>query len=272
MNFGGAAYIRRRRYDVHHLLIAAAILVTGRLPGGTGHRPSFGKCGTLRPRGGIAITPAQPGRLTVQAHLPAPAWWNGARRGRISGRFRVLPRGQHRARPASAGRGGRRRLAGRWRRRLVLGGDARGAGPPVRPRAGRRSRSPPSARKHGRLLACPISLGHRPAWPRPAAGSTSPLDPACASGTGGHHRGPLLARELQPNRPARVRRRAGDVPGAAERPVDVAMTDTAILLSQGRPSGGRFEVVGSVRPASSTVPSTTRARPMRRCWTRSSRP
>jgi polar amino acid transport system substrate-binding protein len=39
------------------------------------------------PGGTHAITPAKPGRLTVEVHLPAPGWWNGDRVDRIADGF-----------------------------------------------------------------------------------------------------------------------------------------------------------------------------------------
>ena len=37
----------------------------------------IGNCEVTGPAGSHSIQPAHPGRLTVQVHLPAPAWWNG---------------------------------------------------------------------------------------------------------------------------------------------------------------------------------------------------
>jgi polar amino acid transport system substrate-binding protein len=47
----------------------------------------IGKCVLYGPKGEFSITPAKPGQLTVETHLPAPAWWNGDRADEIEDGF-----------------------------------------------------------------------------------------------------------------------------------------------------------------------------------------
>lgn len=47
----------------------------------------IGKCVLYGPKGAFSIMPAKPGQLTVETHLPAPAWWNGDRADEIEDGF-----------------------------------------------------------------------------------------------------------------------------------------------------------------------------------------
>lgn len=47
----------------------------------------IGNCVLYGPKGEFSIAPAKPGQLTVQTHLPAPAWWNGGRADEIADGF-----------------------------------------------------------------------------------------------------------------------------------------------------------------------------------------
>ena len=191
----------------------------------------------------------RPGRLTVQVHLPAPGLVERRPRGRDHRRLRVLPRRQHRlsARPRP-GRGRQRRLAGhRWRaprsgRRCSA---ARSCSSTWR---WRRSRSRPSARSEVDF-SVPYYRSDIGVMAKAGRGlDLQPLDPGCASGVQAGTTGAAFVGRLQPHRrrgSSATRRRCSW--RCSRRRIDVAMTDTAILLSQAAMSGGRFEVIGPVR-------------------------
>ena len=121
----------------------------------------IGNCALYGPKGQFAITPAQAGQLTVQTHLPAPAWWNGAARGRNQGRIRILHGGQHRQSSGPrAPAGGGRRLAVAGGGQLVLGCHPRWAEAAVRSGAGR-DLDHRRAQAGGRFLRALFRVGHR---------------------------------------------------------------------------------------------------------------
>ena len=207
----------------------------------------IGNCEVTGSKAAFPIVPAAPGALTVQVHLPAPAWWNGDTPDRIADGFEyclaaniAYRTGLDRVEVVNVSWPGHRRG------RVVLGGDAGRPDAEVRPgpvgdldhaRAGARrwrSRSPTTA---------PTSAS----WPRPAAGlDLDAARPSCASGSTRAPPAPPSSRSGSAC--SRRPREFGDTPAMfmalQSGRIDVAMTDTAILLSQAAMSGGRFEVIG----------------------------
>ena len=65
----------------------AAMLVCAMVAGQGPAAAAIGKCALYGKKGQFAIAPAQPGKLTVETHLPAPAWWNGDRADQVENGF-----------------------------------------------------------------------------------------------------------------------------------------------------------------------------------------
>jgi polar amino acid transport system substrate-binding protein len=62
----------RLRHTATMALSAALLLTLAPALGAT-----IGKCELYGKKGEVAFTPAKPGQLTVEVNLPAPGWWNG---------------------------------------------------------------------------------------------------------------------------------------------------------------------------------------------------
>lgn len=210
----------------------------------------FGKCAVLGPAGTHAITPAVPGKLTVQAHLPAPGWWNGARADEITDGFEYCLAANiaHRlgfaglevvdvAWPGTAGG------ASFWQAMLAAQDrpfDLALAEISITPeRAQQVDFSVPYYRSDIGLMAkkgADLDLA-----------ALDGLRLGVQAGTTG------AAFGLQKLQQKYAVRQFGDAPSMflalQSGAIDLAMTDTAILLSQAAASGGRFEVVGQFATA-----------------------
>ena len=59
------------------LRAAGAAMLTLGILGGVQAQGGLGTCLLTGQKGAVSITPARPGRLTVETNLPSPGWWNG---------------------------------------------------------------------------------------------------------------------------------------------------------------------------------------------------
>jgi polar amino acid transport system substrate-binding protein len=205
----------------------------------------IGNCEVTGPAGSHSIQPAHSGRLTVQVHLPAPAWWNGDVAHRISDGFEYCLAANiaHRVGLAqlevvNVAWPGTAAGASFWD--AILGAqdlpfDLALSEISITPeRAQQVAFSVPYYRTDIGVMAKAgreLDLGDRRALRIGVqAGTTGAL---------------FVDTQLRPERPAR---KFGDAPSMftalQSGAIDVAMTDTAILLSQAADSGGRFTVVG----------------------------
>ena len=181
------------------------------------------------------MTPAKPGQLTVEVNLPAPGWWNGDTPDTIKDGYEYCMAANiaHRARPGQ-GRGGQRRL-GRAGRRPDQGLRPR----PVADLDHRR------AQEGGRLLGALLRLRHRRAGEEGHQGrraSIKGLRIGVQQATTGAD---FVDQKLKPTTPAKVFPDTPSMFTALQAgQIDVAMTDTAIVLGQAAVSNGLFVVVG----------------------------
>lgn len=225
--------------------VGAYLLIAGAMSGPAAAEDRIGECALAGPAGTYAIQPARPGRLTVQVHLPAPAWWNGDAAHHIRGGFEYCLAANiaHRAgldqiEVVNVAWPGTAAGAAFWDAILGaqdLGFDLALSEISVTPERGRQvAFSVPYYRTDIGVMA---KAGHEP----DLAGIPG-LRIGVQAGTTGAS---FVERELRPARPAR---QFGDAPALfmalQSGAVDVAMTDTAILLSQAAGSRGRFVVVG----------------------------
>lgn len=225
--------------------LVASIAIAAATFGPAAAEGRIGDCELAGPAGAYSIQPAQPGRLTVQVHLPAPAWWNGDVAHRIRGGFEYCLAANiaHRAgleqvEVVNVAWPGTAAGAAFWD--AILGAqdlpfDLALSEISITPERGQQvSFSVPYYRtdigvmtKAGRELDLAAIPGLRIGV---QAGTTGAA---------------FVESEL---RPARAARSFGDAPALftalQSGAIDVAMTDTAILLSQAADSGGRFVVVG----------------------------
>lgn len=205
----------------------------------------IGNCEVTGPAGSHSIQPAHPGRLTVQVHLPAPAWWNGDVAHHISDGFEYCLAANiaHRVGLAqlevvNVAWPGTAAGASFWD--AILGAqdlafDLALSEISITPeRAQQVTFSVPYYRTDIGVMA---KAGRELDLGNPRA-----LRVGVQAGTTGAL---FVDNQLRPERPAR---KFGDAPSMftalQSGVIDVAMTDTAILLSQAADSGGRFTVVG----------------------------
>ena len=219
---------------------AAAVMI-----GSAAADDRIGNCEVTGPAGSHSIQPAHPGRLTVQVHLPAPAWWNGDVAHHISDGFEYC---------LAANIAHRVGLAQLEVVNVAWPGTAAGA-------------SFWDAILGAQDLAFDLALSEISITPERAqqvafsvpyyrtdigvmAKADREIDLAGIRGLrigvqAGTTGAQYVANKLRPDRPARA---FGDAPALftalQSGVVDVAMTDTAILLSQAADSRGRFAVVG----------------------------
>ncbi|MEK0082214.1 ABC transporter substrate-binding protein [Benzoatithermus flavus] len=66
-----------RRIALGVLLAATGLVVAASSPAPATAADKIGNCELYGQKGQYSITPARPGRLTVEVNLPAPGWWNG---------------------------------------------------------------------------------------------------------------------------------------------------------------------------------------------------
>ena len=238
------------------MALRAAILTAGLTvcAWSAGAAERIGNCEVTGSKAAFPIVPAAPGALTVQVHLPAPAWWNGDTPDRIADGFEYCLAaniayrvGLDRVEVVNVSWPGTAAGASFWE--AMLGGqtlkfDLALAEISITPERARAvAFSIPYYRSDIGLMA---KAGARA---RPRRGS-SELRVGVHAGTTGAAFVEGAAAACS-RRSARVRRHAGHVHGAAvRRRIDLAMTDTAILLSQAAMSGGRFEVIGQFATAS----------------------
>ena len=225
--------------------VGACLLLAVGLTGPAVAADRIGSCELAGPQGTHSIQPAQSGRLTVEVHLPAPAWWNGDVAHHVAGGFEYC-------------------LAANIARRVGLDqvevvniawpGTAAGA-------------AFWDAVLGAQDLAFDLALSEISITPERArqvtfsapyyrtdigvmAKADREIDLAGIRGLrigvqAGTTGAQYVANKLRPDRPARA---FGDAPALftalQSGVVDVAMTDTAILLSQAADSRGRFAVVG----------------------------
>jgi len=205
----------------------------------------MGNCELSGPRGAYAITPAKPGRLTVQAHLPAPGWWNGNAADEIKDGFEyclaaniAYRAGLDQVEVVNVAWPGMVAGAAFWD--AMLGGqslpfDLAMAEISITPERARQvSFSVPYFRSEIGLMAktgAKVNLGN-----------VHGLRIGVHAGTTG---AVFVEGTLRPDR---APMRFGDTPSMfmalQTGRIDVAATDTAIVLSQAAVSGGRFEVIG----------------------------
>jgi polar amino acid transport system substrate-binding protein len=209
-----------------------------------------GKCKVTGPAGAYSIAPAIPGQLTVQTHLPAPGWWNGARPDEIEDGFEycLAVNIAHRlglarvqvvdvAWPGTAGG------ASFWQAMLTaqdLPFDLALAEISITPeRAALVDFSVPYYRSDIGLMA------------KAGAGLDLVTIDGLRVGVQAGTTGAVFADRMLMQQKAI--RHFGDAPAMfmalQSGAIDAAMTDTAILLSQSAASGGRFEVVGQFATA-----------------------
>lgn len=226
-------------YAVACLLIAAAT------SGTVAAESRIGECALAGPAGGYVIQPARPGRLTVQVHLPAPAWWNGNVAHHVAGGFEyclaanIAHRvGLDRLEVVNVAWPGTAAGASFWQAMLGaqdLAFDLALSEISITP-------------ERARQVAFSIPYYQTDIGVMAKAGREIDLaEPrALRIGVQAGTTGALFVQDqLRPERPAR---QFGDAPSLfmalQSGAIDVAMTDTAILLSQAAASRGRFTVVG----------------------------
>ncbi|MGD9507275.1 MAG: ABC transporter substrate-binding protein [Geminicoccaceae bacterium] len=226
-------------------LVGACLLIAGAMSGPAAAEDRIGDCALAGPAGAYAIQPARPGRLTVQVHLPAPAWWNGDAAHDIRGGFEYCLAANiaHRAglgeiEVVNVAWPGTAAGAAFWDAILAaqdLAFDLALSEISVTPERGRQvAFSVPYYRTDIGVMA--------KAGREPDLADIRVLRIGVQAGTTGAL---FVEKELRPERPARS---FGDAPALfmalRSGAIDVAMTDTAILLSQAAESRGRFVVVG----------------------------
>ena len=205
----------------------------------------IGNCELSGPKGAYAITPAKPGQLTVQAHLPAPGWWNGNAAHRVKDGFEyclaaniAYRAGLDEVEVVNVAWPGTAAGAAFWDAMLVgqsLPFDLAMAEISITPERARQiSFSVPYFRSEIGLMA--------KAGAKLDLGDVRGLRIGVQAGTTG------AAFVEETLRPDRAPTRFGDAPSMfmalQTGRIDVAATDTAIVLSQAAVSGGRFEVIG----------------------------
>lgn len=225
--------------------VGACFLIAVAMIGSAAAEGRIGECELAGPAGGHAIQPAQPGRLTVQVHLPAPAWWNGDLAHHIAGGFEyclaanIAHRvGLERLEVVNVAWPGTAAGASFWEAMLGaqdLAFDLALSEISITPeRAKQVAFSVPYYQTDIGMMA---KTGRALDFANPRV-----LRIGVQAGTTGAL---FVENELRPERPAR---QFGDAPSLfmalQSGAIDVAMTDTAILLSQAADSRGRFTVVG----------------------------
>jgi polar amino acid transport system substrate-binding protein len=225
------------------LTLTAVITLAATSPTSAADR--IGDCELSGPKGVYAIIPAKPGRLTVEAHLPAPAWWNGDVPDRIAGGFEyclaaniAYRLGLDRVEVVNVAWPGTEPRASFWQ--AILGGQDL----PFDLALAQISITPERAK----LVAFSVPYYHSNIGMMAKASKGLSLD-AVGDLRIGVHAGTtgeaFVEQTLRPKRPAT---RFGDTPSMfmalQSGRIDVAMTDTTILLSQAAASTGRFKVVG----------------------------
>ena len=225
------------------LALTAAIMLSAIGPTSAAER--IGNCEVSGAKGAFTIAPAKPGQLTVETHLPGPGWWNGEVPHRIADGFEYCLAaniayrvGLDRVEVVNVSWPGTAAGASFWEE--MLGGqdqpfDLALAQVSITPdRVKQADFSVPYYRSDIGLMA----KGGAALDLKAVRG----LRIGVQAGTTGED---FAANRLRPNTPPM---RFGDTPAMftalQSGRIDVAMTDTAILLGQAAVSGGRFEVVG----------------------------
>ena len=208
----------------------------------------IGNCALYGPKGQFAITPARAGQLTVQTHLPAPAWWNGARADEIRDGFEYCMAAN------IANRLGLERLQVvdvAWPSLVADSSfwDAILAGQKLPFDLALAEISITDARKQVVDFSVPYFASDIGVLVK--AGTVLDADSIKDKRIGfqeGTTGGSFVVDVLQPNQPAQG---FGDMfsllTALRTGRIDAAMTDTAILLASAAQSGGRFKVVGQYR-------------------------
>jgi polar amino acid transport system substrate-binding protein len=225
------------------LALTAVITLAAASPTSAADR--IGDCEVLGPKGVYAITPAKPGQLTVEAHLPAPAWWNGDVPERIVGGFEyclaanIAHRlGLDRVEVVNVAWPGTAAGASFWQA-MLSGQDL-----PFDLALAQVS----ITSERAELVDFSVPYYRSDIGMMTKAGNGLSLD-AVRDLRVGVHAGTtgeiFVEQTLRPEKPAI---RFGNIPSMfmalQSGRIAVAMTDTSILLSQAAVSGGRFEVIG----------------------------
>ena len=214
---------------------------------GTGRR-RHRQLRALRPEGPVLITPAQAGQLTVQTHLPAPAWWNGARADEIKDGFEYCMAAN------IANRLGLERMQVvdiAWPTLVADSSfwDAILGGQKLRFDLALAEISITAARKQEVDFSVPYFASDIGVLVKADtvidADSIKDKRIGFQEGTTG---GSFVVDVLQPNQPAQG---FGDMfsllTALRTGRIDAAMTDTAIVMTSAAQSGGRFKVVGQYK-------------------------
>ena len=232
---------------VRDAMMALIAVITLAAASPTAVASRIGNCELLSPKSVHAITPAKPGRLTVETHLPAPAWWNGEVPDRIAGGFEyclaanIAHRlGLDRVEVVNVAWLGTAAGASFWQ--AMLGGQnlpfdiALAQVSITLERAEPVDFSVPYYRSNiGMMAKAGNGRGLSP-------GALGDLRVGVHAGTTGES---FVEQILRPKKPAiRFANAPAMFMALQSGRIDVAMTDTSILLSQAAFSGGRFEVIG----------------------------
>ena len=215
--------------------LGGALAVATLLTGAAGAADMIGKCAVSGAKGSIALTPAKAGQLTVEVNLPAPGFWNGDTPEQIQDGFEYCMAAE------IAHRAGLDKVAV-----VNVAWDALVAGQTKDFDLALSQISITDERKKVVDFSTPYFASDIGILAKKGAKVDGPAMKGLRIGVQQATTGAdFVDQQLKPTTPAKVFPDTPSMFTALQAgQIDVAMTDTAIVLQQAAASNGLFEVVG----------------------------